>query len=245
MKKTIICILIILLLIAAGVYYHCMQKEQWDKETKEAVAAAVQQTIDSINQHKALEIPEQQVIAHKPPPPPPQKIKPKAEPIEPDMLVDERDGNKYKVFEANGNWWMGENLNFETPDSWCYELAPENCQDWGRLYTWDAANKACPNGWHLPNDEEWLSLISYYGGNHYAGKELKAGGASEFNALLSGYRDKAGYFGKLDESAYYWSSTSQNDEYASFKGVYKTVDNIGTYTYTKPDGLSVRCIKDK
>jgi uncharacterized protein (TIGR02145 family) len=247
MKKTITFIIIILLLIAACVYYNCQQKEKFEDEKKIAVAEAVQKAIDSINQRKALEAPKQQVMAHKPPPPPAEpKQEPKPEPVEPDMLVDERDGQEYKIFESgDGNWWMAQNLNFATPGSWCYDLKDENCSDWGRLYTWEEAVGACPDGWHLPDDDEWNALLNYYGGVHYAGKALKEGGESKFKAQLSGYRDKAGFFGKINESAYYWSSTEQNADYASFKGIYKSVDNIGTYTYTKPDGLSVRCVKDQ
>ena len=252
MKKTITFIIIILLLIAACVYYNCQQKEKYEAEKDIAVAEAVQKAIDSLNQRKALEAPKQQVQAHKPPPPPPAEpkkvVKKEAKPEAPapDVFVDARDGQEYKVFEdGNGQWWMAQNLNFATPGSWCYELKDENCSDWGRLYTWQEASVACPPGWHLPDDNEWNALINYYGGVHYAGKELKEGGASKFNAKLSGYRDKAGYFGKINESAYYWSSTEQNADYASFKGIYKSVDNVGTYTYTKPDGLSVRCVKNK
>jgi len=246
MKKTIIFIILLLLLIAACAYYNCMQKEKFELEKKEAVAAAIQNTIDSMNQRQALEAPKQQVMAHKPPPPAKPEVKPTPEPEAPNMLVDERDGQEYTIFESGtGQWWMSQNLNFATSGSWCYDLDNAKCADWGRLYTWDEAVAACPEGWHLPDDAEWLELINYYGGIHYAGKELKTGGASDFNAQYSGYRDKAGFFGKIEESAYYWSSTTQNADYASFKGLYHNVDNIGTYTYTKPDGLSVRCVKDK
>jgi len=248
MKKTIIFIVILLLLIAACAYYNCMQKEKFELEKKEAVAEAVQNTIDSLQQRQALETPKQSVIAHKPPPPPPkEKSKPKTVPEteKPNMFVDERDGQEYQIFESgNGRWWMSQNLNFNTPGSWCYDLDKDKCEEWGSLYTWDEAMLACPKGWHLPNDQEWMELINYYGGINYAGRSLKKGGPSGFNAQMSGYRDKAGFFGKIDESAYYWSSTTQNADYASFKGLYHNVDNIGTYTYTKPDGLSVRCVKD-
>ena len=248
MKKTIAFIVIILLLIAACAYYSCTQREKFEQEKNEAVAAAVQHAIDSMNQHKALEAPKQMVKAHKPPPPPPPAVKEvKSEPKpEANMLVDARDGQEYKIFESGGGlWWMVQNLNFASPGSWCYDLDDAKCAEWGRLYSWEEAMSACPEGWHLPNDQEWMSLINYYGGTNYAGKQLKEGGSSKFNAQLSGYRDKAGYFGKIDESAYYWSSTEQNKDYASFKGIYKSVDNLGTYTYPKPDGFSVRCVKDQ
>ena len=246
MKRTIICILLIIVVIAAAIYYTCMQQDKFEKEKNEAVAAAVQYTLDSINTQRVLEVPVQQSKAHKPPPPPPAKIKekPKPEPLEPDMLVDERDGQEYKILEANGLWWMAENLNFETAESWCYEVQESNCDKWGRLYTWKAAMTACPQGWHLPDDQEWSGLINYYGGVHYAGKSFKEGGTSGFNVLMSGYHYHRGSFGKVGVSSYFWSSTEQNEDYASFKGVYSTVDNVGTYTYIKIDGLSVRCVKD-
>ncbi len=246
MKKTIVFIIILLIMIAACVYYNCMQQRNFEQEKDEAVAAAVQEAIDFMNQRHALDVPLQSVQAHKPPPPVDMPAKEPAKEVakNANLMLDARDGQEYKIFDANGIWWMGENLNFDTPDSWCYDQENTSCETWGRLYTWDAASTACPDGWHLPDDHEWTDLIDYYGGNHYAGKYLKVGGASDFNALLSGYRDKAGFFGKIDESAYYWSETVQNREYASFKGIYGEVDNVGTYTYTKNDGLSVRCVKD-
>jgi uncharacterized protein (TIGR02145 family) len=243
MKKTILFIVILLLLVAACIYYNCLQKEKFENEKNLAVAEAVQHAIDSINQHKALEPPKQLVTAHKPPPPPQPKEVVEA-PADPMMLTDERDGQEYKIFESEGMTWMGQNLNFASPGSWCYDLDDKKCQDWGRLYTWNDASTACPSGWHLPDDQEWMKLINYYGGIQYAGANFKVGGRSDFNALMSGYRDKAGFFGKVNESAYFWSSTEQNNEYASFKGIYNPVDNVGTYNYTKADAISVRCVKD-
>ena len=96
----------------------------------------------------------------------------------------------------------------------------------------------------MPDDHEWSILINHFGGISHAGEHLKKGGHSGFNALLAGYFDKQGYYGKKDESSYHWSATTQDDVYASFKAIYGSLDNVGAYTYTKPDGFSVRCIKD-
>ncbi|MDR0331592.1 MAG: hypothetical protein LBH93_07790, partial [Chitinispirillales bacterium] len=43
----------------------------------------------------------------------------------------------------NGMTWTRQNLNIETPDSWCYGDAPDSCEKYGRLYTWEAAKNAC------------------------------------------------------------------------------------------------------
>ncbi|MDD4178128.1 MAG: FISUMP domain-containing protein, partial [Bacteroidales bacterium] len=39
-----------------------------------------------------------------------------------------------------------------------------NYQTYGVLYNWPAALTACPQGWHLPSDNEWTILTDYLGG---------------------------------------------------------------------------------
>ena len=42
-----------------------------------------------------------------------------------------------------------------------------NCEEYGRLYTWEAAKRACESlgkGWRLPTDEEWKVLANSVGG---------------------------------------------------------------------------------
>ena len=56
---------------------------------------------------------------------------------------------------------MAENLNHEvdvTMDTTCSGNSPENIDAYGRLYTWDVAQTACPQGWRLPSREELLGL---------------------------------------------------------------------------------------
>ena len=70
--------------------------------------------------------------------------------------------------------WMAENLNIKTDDSWCYDNKESNCQKYGRLYSWDAAMKACPSGWHLPTREDFKILVISVGGMNKAGRILKS-----------------------------------------------------------------------
>ena len=58
---------------------------------------------------------------------------------------------------------MIENLNYEIYGSYCYNDKDWNCLRYGRLYTWEAAQKACPPGWRLPSDEEWWNMAKLYG----------------------------------------------------------------------------------
>ena len=244
MKRSIICIIIIIL-VALGLWYYFDGKiKQLETERDAAIELAIAEALENAKSRGVAKEPpvrtkivyvEKEVPAKEP-------AKPKADP---NVFVDSRDGKQYKFIDVNGTVWMADNLNFETEGSWCYEGNADNCKNWGRLYTWEAATEACPDGWHLPADEEWNQLIWHYGGNDLAGTALKEGGSSGFEAMMAGYRDKQGFYGKVDSSAYFWSATEQNDRYAHFKGMYKDYANIGPYTYTKPDGFSVRCVKNK
>jgi uncharacterized protein (TIGR02145 family) len=91
------------------------------------------------------------------------------------LFTDLRDGHTYKIIKLrDGNWWMAENLKYEMPGSFPADEKPsENIlatnpdYDWrkyGRLYTWEAARKASPPGWHLPSDREWKKMLNLYGG---------------------------------------------------------------------------------
>ena len=58
---------------------------------------------------------------------------------------------------------MIDNLNYNVPQSsWCYDSDEENCRQYGRLYTWEAAKRACPEGWRLPAEVEWQQLTHQF-----------------------------------------------------------------------------------
>lgn len=78
---------------------------------------------------------------------------------------------------------MAGNLNYETANSWTYNDDPANGNIYGRLYTWDAAITACPSGWHLPSDDEWMQLGNYVGAQGFPPNGNVINGAG--NALKS------------------------------------------------------------
>ena len=172
-----------------------------------------------------------------------------------DELADDRDGQTYKTVKIGDQWWMAENLNYETDSSFCYKDSAEYCEQYGRLYTRAAALGACPTGSHLPSKAEWETLFDAVGGRATAGKMLKStsGGkgtdAFGFSVLPAGYRVKGG--GYLYEGAhtFFRSSTVSSTEinngpYSAFLDF--NVDyaaGMATDDYVSY-GFSVRCLKD-
>ncbi len=172
-----------------------------------------------------------------------------------EILVDKRDGKKYKTVQIGSQTWMAENLNYETQDSYCYDDNSSNCSKYGRLYTWTAATSACPEGWHLPNRADFETLVQLVGGSQIAGKYLKAkrdwkdseygSDVFGFTALPAGGRgDYNGKFFGEGYNANFWSSTekSNNTVYDLYLG--GSFDILSLQSRDKRFGLSVRCIQD-
>lgn len=150
----------------------------------------------------------------------------------------------FETIKVGSQVWMAKNLNVEVPGSWCYDNNPENCKKYGRLYTYEAALKACPKGWHLPSSAEWSVLASFLGGEDVAGKALKTGGKSAMKLPLGGNRVQSGGFGLLGAYGSYWSSTRYDSKHAWYMYITDKNDYITLTYFTTSYGFSVRYIKD-
>ncbi len=82
------------------------------------------------------------------------------------IFID-NDGKAYKTILIGDQLWMAENLAELTTDSWAYDNDESYVATYGRLYTWDAAQAACPDGWHLPTEADWSELQNYLSANGY------------------------------------------------------------------------------
>jgi uncharacterized protein (TIGR02145 family) len=143
---------------------------------------------------------------------------------------------------------MAENLNYEMTDSYCYEDDENNCVKYGRLYTWSAAMESCPDGWHLPTNNNFSTLLKEVATMFVpsllisvSGWESGGGIDTEgFSELPGGFRHDNGAYSE-DEAAYFWSSTDYGSSAGSFNSYNWDVHASADKNY----GYSVRCIKDE
>jgi len=179
----------------------------------------------------------------------------------------------YTAFEA---------LEYYDPAYNWYDNSTTNRDIYGGLYTWAAAvngddgsnanpsglQGVCPDGWHLPSDEEWKDLERYLGmsesdiegtgfrGTTEGGKLKEAGtdhwnspngdatNESGFTALGAGQRHHTDDFNQLKNYAYFWTS-SEETNWVAHRRVLSVVSGvIGRGTAGKDIGRSVRCVKD-
>jgi len=147
-----------------------------------------------------------------------------------------------------GNYtWMTSNIDTLFDDAYCYQNKVENCKKYGGLYTWTDAMEVCPDGWHLPTEEEWAQLILGHGGleSKEAYQALTVGGNSNFNASLGGVITEDGDSFFKDEYGYYWTSTENGQDSAWFFNFIEEVEFIYLSTQDKNSVASCRCVKDK
>jgi uncharacterized protein (TIGR02145 family) len=200
---------------------------------------------------------------------------------------DQRDGHEYKWVNIGKQIWMSENLAYlptingfsQTSDSepcyYVYEYEGTNVPEakrtekfnqYGVLYNWEAAKSACPEGWHLPGNDEWNLLAQYIssqttrdkqnssGNWPEVGKYLKAksewhnkGNGTDdfgFSALAGGARNLEGYFFLADTDGSWWSSTGTNRNEALFRYILYFENELYQLSDRKSYGFSVRCVKD-
>ena len=203
------------------------------------------------------------------------------------------DGNTYQKVVIGSQIWMKENLKVSRYRNGeiipiINDLIATGARTWydndsttyenpyGNLYNWYAASDSrgiCPEGWHLPSDEEWTTLTTYLGGESFAGGKLKSTGntywnggwftnnnginigatnMSGFSAFPAGDRSTipAGQisngFSRIGYSTAFWSA-NESLEYGnahSWMLFYSSINVNKQYGFLKAHFISVRCLKD-
>ncbi|WP_319500824.1 fibrobacter succinogenes major paralogous domain-containing protein [uncultured Draconibacterium sp.] len=198
-------------------------------------------------------------------------------------FVDSRDNHEYQWVKIGEQIWMAENLAYIPDDvceldsqcgTWIYDYSGEgsygvNYQIYGCLYDWETAQQVCPEGWHLPSDEEWMELERFLGmpedqldrgtirgQEANVGGKLKEIGYSHWAQPNEGATDESGFsalpagvklenrFSSINQSSYYWTSNSHSEIYAYHRMLRTVGQDVERDIKNKTNGLSIRCIKD-
>lgn len=114
----------------------------------------------------------------------------------------------------------------------------------------------CPDGWHLPANDEWVELGDFLGGFPVAGGKMKEAGythwlspntgatnESGFTALPAGYHGSDGTFGNITSENTIWSSTQSGTSAYRIKLIVVSATAYNGMT-AKVTGVTVRCLKD-
>ena len=186
---------------------------------------------------------------------------------------DSRDGGTYFMTKAGDNVWMQNNLYYNGTGV-SYENSPAVDPIVGRLYTWNDAINACPDGWHLPSDAEFVKLAgSFVEGSTFSTGETFEGAAgalmanvyfngikmwafwpnvnitnqSRFSAVPVGYAidQKTNLkFSGINSYAVFWTSDNDGDN-ALYRYIYVDKNNVFCSKGDKTSFMaSVRCVKD-
>jgi len=185
-------------------------------------------------------------------------------------------GQIYNTVEIGNQCWFKENLNVgtiinssnnqtnnSTIEKYCYDDNEANCNEYGGLYQWDemmqyttqqGTQGICPNGWHIPTNDEWIVLRDYLGGWEVAGVKMKSSSgwynngngtdSSGFTALPGGMLHDNGSFYYLTENVNFWSSTESSTIRAKIWGLNYEFGSLAKGSLIKTGGFAVRCVRD-
>ncbi len=202
--------------------------------------------------------------------------------VTPPLTVTDVDGNVYKTIKIGTQTWMAENLKTtkyrdkspitdgtvtttwvnNTDGAYCnYFGDAANGENYGHLYNWYAVvntKNLAPEGWHVPSEAEFETLIAYVkngtltqteisnalretGITHWESPNTGATNSTGFTALASGYRNVDGTYFYLKVEEDFWSSGTD-----STYGVLAYFDSNTSSMDSAPKryGLSIRCVKD-
>lgn len=151
------------------------------------------------------------------------------------------------------------NLNIAT-GAWCYySFATSNGTIYGKLYNWAAISDSrglAPLGWHIPTQDEWITMTNCYAGIGYAGAKLKQTGTSYWQNPNTGATNSSGFSGlpggnyssttffDINTNAYFWANATYDTQYSYYWRLNYDNINVGYGLFTRNYFLSVRLVKD-
>ena len=146
-----------------------------------------------------------------------------------------------------------------------YDDEPTNANIYGNIYNWAVIGDIrgiCPVDWHVPSDDEYTLLTDFLGGESIAGGKMKEAGLehwnydsdqisleatneSGFTGLPAGHRNtNSGDYIYMGFYGYFWSSTENGSDLAWRRYLIHYSSGVARDTFGKPNGFSIRCLRD-
>lgn len=187
-------------------------------------------------------------------------------------VVDSRDGQRYYTARIGETEWMLQNLAWEGSGK-AYNEERNMNYIYGRYYNWHEAMEACPAGWRLPSEDDFLALASAAGatvGERYSdiagvagnlmgdvsfnGKamweywpDVPKSNSTLFTAIPVGYLEylENGFnFTGLGDYSIFWTSDSIDDATGVARYIYVDKNILFAAPFDKKNlAAPIRCVR--
>ena len=190
-------------------------------------------------------------------------------------ILDERDGQVYKVIRIGNYVWFAHNLNFDTEASssygeyigrlysWCdlMDLPKEQCgEDFFSNISDIEHQGICPDGWHVPNTEEFTDLYCAIGMENFKYKVTSRAATESINTMdddkwvtESESINISGFSVVYDDRYVVFANSTEYDESSpwimgwitswTFELELKTI--LSSNSESKRTKMAVRCVKNE
>jgi uncharacterized protein (TIGR02145 family) len=130
-----------------------------------------------------------------------------------------------------------------------------NYSTYGVLYNFQSALTACPTGWHLPTNAEWITLNTFVdAGGTIAGAKLKSrsgwisgvAGMDDygFSALPAGRFGFASFRDSGEDANFLSANIAETTSYVWIWTLNNTTSSFNSQYGQQDYGYSVRCLQD-
>ncbi|MBQ9476942.1 MAG: hypothetical protein IJU63_04060 [Bacteroidales bacterium] len=190
-----------------------------------------------------------------------------------DLKITAPDGQEYYYARIGSRNWFRQNVR-KNASGISYNTSSIALDPiFGRYYTWEEARSACPDGWRLPTENDWVDLAKALGCSDAAARKDFTGlagslmadayfdgkkmwvywqavpitDASHFCALPTGYALWNGTryaFRDFDVRAVFWTADESGDD-ALYRSIYQNRNMLFIGAADKQSfAASVRCVQD-
>jgi uncharacterized protein (TIGR02145 family) len=185
---------------------------------------------------------------------------------EADKFTDLRDGKEYKTVSIGTQTWFAENLAYKPQNNkffvWAEYKDSNQEAPYGICYDYYTACRVCPDGWHLPFENEWMSLAKELGKAPVAGGKLKEAGTDHWKSPNTGATNESGFnalpggsynspysnvrdfkFFKIGEQGWWWTASSSVGVSAVAIVLSYNDTKLRSNDVNEGSGRYVRCVK--